>query len=1028
MCRAIWISTSAGLYRYDGLDFKSYIDSSLKSYITCLAIDTDNIIWFGTYGSGIVKFNPVTNTFTSFHHSNNASTLLNDTITCITKDHLDNIWIGTYGGPDKLDRTTGKFTHYNNNNASSLSRSHINTIYEDKRGVIWIGCGFAFRDTSEKNGGLNRLDPSTGKFTRYFNKPGDTCSLINNNVMTIFEDSKENFWVGTGRSGLHIMDRKTGKFIRISFDHSNPFPFTFDHSDPLSSEKKISVWDVVTFINEDNNKNLWIGSLYHGINCYNSVLKNIIHFGNTLLRTTPVYYKEDTISGFRENDGIFSVCSKDGTFWVANEGNLYKITQPPKNIPYYDIEAGANSFYEENDSILWIATGTRGLDKRNIKTGKDIWITNANGNSNVPPDHDILGLRADADSDLWIATYTGLYKLNLKNDIFTRYLHDVNKSNSLAGDTMRYLYIGKQDLWLGFRWHGLDKMNIQNGTITHYSHSNEDSNSITNNFVSYIVEDKNNDIWIATTTGLDRLNQNTNKFTHYLKQSEVLSICIDTDGMIWAGTTNGFYYFDVHKNSFAEYINQNAPVTIANVLHILEDNQHNLWVTTSNAILKISRKTNSVNVYSKDYGVHYNGFYNCDNYKLKNGQLLIGDPNGYYLISPLALDLKKTIVVNFTGFKIGDEEVQLLQDAVFSVNEPVSQAKKIKLNYKQNIFSFNFSTTDYANSGKIKYLVMLENYDNAWRDIGTEHKAYFFNVPPGNYIFHVKAINPDGVWIDKSISIIISPPWWSTWWFRMLAVVTVIAMLYALIRWRVQKKFRLQLEQAEKEKQLAMLRQKTSELETQALRAQMDQVLKLQQMRTRIASDLHDDIGSTLTSISYYSELVKMQLKEDGAPLKSMLDKIGGSARNTVKAMSDIVWIINPKNDTTENLVNRMRQYAAEMLVERNIQYMFNANEEIGKLELNMQQRKNVYLIYKEAVHNAVKYAQCSKIEIDFSSKDHEVSLNICDNGNGFDVQHPNDGNGLINMKKRAEEINAEFEICSTQNKGTRIRLTCKIT
>jgi len=243
---------------------------------------------------------------------------------------------------------------------------------------------------------------------------------------------------------------------------------------------------------------------------------------------------------------------------------------------------------------------------------------------------------------------------------------------------------------------------------------------------------------------------------------------------------------------------------------------------------------------------------------------------------------------------------------------------------------------------------------------------------------------------------------------------------------RLENQLKLQLLEGEKTK--AELQQKETEFQIQTLRAEMDQVLKLQQMRTRIASDLHDDIGSTLTSISYYSELLKMQLKEEDDALKPMLEKIGGSARNTIRAMSDIVWIINPKNDTTENLIGRMKHYAAEMLGERNIQYTFNTNKAIEKIELNMQHRKNLYLIYKEAVHNAVKYAQCSKIEIGFIGTDHEVSLNICDNGKGFDVQDVNDGNGLINMKKRAEEISAHFEINSAKSEGTHIKLTCKIT
>gem|GEM_PF-4185949 len=238
----------------------------------------------------------------------------------------------------------------------------------------------------------------------------------------------------------------------------------------------------------------------------------------------------------------------------------------------------------------------------------------------------------------------------------------------------------------------------------------------------------------------------------------------------------------------------------------------------------------------------------------------------------------------------------------------------------------------------------------------------------------------------------------------------------------------LKLQQLESEKTKAELEKQKAELETQTFCAQMNQMLKLQQMRTQIASDLHDDMGATLTSISYYSELIKMKLKEEDASLKIMLDKIGDNARNIVSVMGDIVWVINPQNDNTSNLVSRMRCDAADMLGERNIQYTFNARENIENIKLNMQQRKNLYLIYKEAVHNAVKYAQCSKVEIDFIQTDHQLNLIIKDNGKGFDIQNANDGNGLTNMKRRAEEIKADFEICSALNKGTYIQLTFKIT
>jgi two-component system, NarL family, sensor histidine kinase UhpB len=205
-------------------------------------------------------------------------------------------------------------------------------------------------------------------------------------------------------------------------------------------------------------------------------------------------------------------------------------------------------------------------------------------------------------------------------------------------------------------------------------------------------------------------------------------------------------------------------------------------------------------------------------------------------------------------------------------------------------------------------------------------------------------------------------------------------------------------------------------------------LLEKQKMRTQIASDLHDDIGSTLTSISYYSELVKMQVPAENSAVKTMLDKIGNNARTIVHTMSDIVWVINPDNDLNGNLISRMRSHANELCKDRNIECSFEANDEIKDLKLNMQQRKNLYFIFKEALHNAVKYASCSKINVALLQSDHQIELAIKDNGKGFNLTDPSDGNGLTNMKRRAAEINAILNLETCPNNGTAVLLKLKIT
>jgi two-component system, NarL family, sensor histidine kinase UhpB len=205
-------------------------------------------------------------------------------------------------------------------------------------------------------------------------------------------------------------------------------------------------------------------------------------------------------------------------------------------------------------------------------------------------------------------------------------------------------------------------------------------------------------------------------------------------------------------------------------------------------------------------------------------------------------------------------------------------------------------------------------------------------------------------------------------------------------------------------------------------------LLEKQKMRTQIASDLHDDIGSTLTSISYYSELVKMQLPEENWAVKNTLDKIGNNARTIVNAMSDIVWVINPDNDLNGNLIRRMRNHVKELCNDRNIECLFEANDEVKDLRLNMQQRKNLYFIFKEALHNALKYAGCSKIDVGLLQTNHEIQLVVKDNGKGFDLKEVSEGNGLTNMKRRAEEINAILNLEANPNNGTSISLKLKIT
>ncbi|HKZ65935.1 MAG TPA: histidine kinase, partial [Chitinophagaceae bacterium] len=203
---------------------------------------------------------------------------------------------------------------------------------------------------------------------------------------------------------------------------------------------------------------------------------------------------------------------------------------------------------------------------------------------------------------------------------------------------------------------------------------------------------------------------------------------------------------------------------------------------------------------------------------------------------------------------------------------------------KQNIFSFDFAAIDFRNPEDNRHLFMLENYDNMWRNSGTEHTAYYFNVPPGNYVFRVKAASSDGVWAEKSIKVFITPPWWNTWWFRIIAVVCIVALFYGLIRWRLHQKFRHELDRSEKEKQLAEMRQKTAELqqqatelEMQALRAQMNPHFIFNSLNSINRFILQNNKAQASEYLTKFSRLVRLILQNSQAlsiPLESELESL----------------------------------------------------------------------------------------------------------------------------------------------------------
>ena len=325
----------------------------------------------------------------------------------------------------------------------------------------------------------------------------------------------------------------------------------------------------------------------------------------------------------------------------------------------------------------------------------------------------------------------------------------------------------------------------------------------------------------------------------------------------------------------------------------------------------------------------------------------------------------------------------------FAIKPYTTNSGEVKMSYDEHFISFEFAGVCLKNPENVRYHYILNGQDNDWSPI-TEHNDVAYNLKPGDYTFKVAAENADGVWSQQPaiFHFIIEPPFWQTWWFIILMISISICIFYSLYRYRVSK------------------------------------IIAVEILRNKISADLHDDIGSTLSSISILSEVAGGENEQKS---KRMLVEIKERSLVLMEKMDDIVWSISTKNDTVGDLLLRISQFAATVFEARDIDYEVQVPDRIKELRLDMQRRQHIYLILKEAINNLIKYSDCTTACITAGYLGGRLNIQIIDNGKGFDVKTAPAGNGLNNMKKRTDAVHGFLLIDSRPGSGTRIALSVEI-
>ena len=961
----LWIATDRGLNRYDGYTFKNYI----------------------TLGPGGIT---------------------DKVVHTITEDKEGNIWFGTENGLNKLNPFTDKIIQYfEGNGPGTIPAKWCNRLYVDKQKNLWL--------TTEK--GVALYNTSTDSFENFPVTLYGKDSRNNKFISGILEDSKGHFWLSTSY-GVKLFDRKTKTYKSYHKEENNG---------------KSNLENVYAALFEDYNGTIWAGTFYTGLLRYNEIndafekvtLKNINTSKFTLTDIAQVTVQslhyiliatdnslisaniDNSLHDKEISSGITQLISdntsrnynirkiftdRQGTIWAASASGLFRLKQSSFAFNWLPVEnqvAGNNFIYHiipdiKNPTGIFYLTTNNNWFNYNKAENKIIPQT-------LPPEKKELLSHINA----WVADNNGYWFSSVKGfgyyDIYNNRVRDMTSlivEKSGQNTTGLIIKDDKKRLWITMRRNGILVYNPVTGeAVTLFADKQNHDNTVGEN-IRDLVQGPDGKIYFTAINKLYIVNPSdfSYKTCNALSQGEQSNSFKANPGQLFftkSGRlliTSGLFIYELKNNQLVTVYPEKGFMNY-DIEKITPDAAGNLWIKAEEGYYKTDTTFSKWYSFNPLLKNEEEGLPNEVYTGLPDEVLFTGTGKLGILNESLLQKSKQPAPVIISRIKTGEKENYLL-----SLNN-----KKISGSYKDAI-EIELSPVNFLSDKETKVLYQLDGWDKEWKELTASPVIRYEQLPPGSYVFKTKAINAAGIESQETLMTFrIIPPFYSTWWFISLSVLLLASAAYLLYCYRLRK------------------------------------AVEMERLRTRIATDLHDDIGATLSSISMYSEAVKNQVKEKMPHLESVLNKMGENSRDMVTSMSDIVWAINPGNDDGEKLTLRMENYARDICSVKNVQLHFMADEKLNEIKLPLEHRKNIYLVFKEALNNSLKYSSATEIGITISRKNNQLQLTVKDNGKGFNTATTATGNGLKNMQLRAKEINATLQILSAQNEGTVIELSCTV-
>jgi len=957
--------------------------------------------------------------------------------TAIAQTRDGYLWLGSYNGVARFDGV--RFTVFDSINAPGLRSSRIITLYEDSQGVLWLG-------------------HETGELTRYsagrFEPVALPSSWPREPIDGISEDAAHDLWLLC----------RHGQALRLRDGHTD------------TPKQELAASPTPSLI-RDRSETLW----------------RLSEGKLTQLLRSQLTSKSNQLSGDRF---IESACgSRDGGLWLADNERVrrWSAGQPDKiwgRAPWGG--SSVTAMLESRSGHLWAGTLDQGLFVL-APDGTFAHFTHTNGF----PHAWVRCLYEDREGTIWAGTGGG--GLSAARE---RRVTMINAPEDWQKRTLLSVSVGTNNsLWIGTEGGGVYRW--AEGKLTHFDSRSglsnlfvwsvlEDSHGSTwagtwgsgmfykkqNHFVPAppplneslrtlaLLNGKDSSLWVGTQQGLVRLKDGrTERFARELDQPDVRCIAETSDGTIWFGMAGGGLgrWRDGKATQLrkadglpSDYVwsllaEENGDLWIGTfgggmcrlrgsqfstigtseglpnnvICHIADDGHGLLWMSSYGGILRASKSAlnrcadgleNSAPIfaYGKADGLavlECSGGSQPSGCRTPDGRLWFPTSRGLAMVNPSNLRTNPlappVVIEGVSADNISAESFRVQNEAT----------PRYRILPGRQRFEFRYTGLSFIASQRLHFKYRLEPLDDGWVDAGTERTANYSFIAPGEYTFRVIASNNDGVWNETgaSVALTILPYYWQTWSFKISIALAAALAIGGTARTVTRRRYRRRLEHLERQR-------------------------GIERERARIAKDIHDDLGASLTRITLLSQSAR---NPGGDPAKAMrdLDHIYLTARELTKAMDEIVWAVNPHHDTLDSLVTYLGRFAQEFSGAASIRCRLDVPIQLPSWPLTAEVRHNLFLAVKEALNNALKHSQATEINLSLQLGDKSFALAIMDNGCGFDTSlagvnsdttasgnaRPASGNGLPNMRKRLEEIGGHCFIISSPGTGTKVTLAVKI-